>query len=670
MPEYNNAPTGQRVEFDPTRSQADVLALCGCDPAHYLEFTFFDARVTRVTYQDGTMASGGDPIIGQEIALQGFFPDVSPSAICAQLYAGEVSVGIQVRGKARTAIQSDLRLSIRPLGFGDETAAAHFETAVRADSLAEPGTSRFLQELAGNRDLQLYFHLNHYTRLDNGTEPEAARLTGDVYGYLWPAATGMADDPRLSHRRLVAHPRLGETPEVEQLFLLEDGRDDQGVPLPITRNTDIDGTYDILPDERLLVLRCLDFVPFLDRAYQTPEVDRYEVYFERDAGDLYVGAFSGTRGEMQETGGLLVFPLPSGVSGDILAPLAVAVVKQGAFRQPLMLETEWDLVLESDRGVTLSSGGKTSVTARVYLRNRPVAGHKVRLRTQSRNRRSPVVARLSAAEAVTSADGRITTELTAVDLRNTGGVPDPVTGQTLNELPWDRYYGNYLYLEIDNPLRRTNPPVEQVEIAARVLHAIPASPVTAVPAFDTDIRALFAYHARYFPWLHVVEQDGKYARFLDLENYDSFRGLAEEVVRRLSLPPEDPMKMPRSRDFPPGGVELIRRWIAGGMPRSAISHPDPADPNPPGGNTVKTSFAKDIKPLFRAKDINHMKTFVNPPVPLDDYDYMKQPAHAQKVYERVTSTDDHKRMPRPPDQPWTNAQQDLFKRWMDEGYNP
>src|SRR5947208_3553244 len=90
MPEYNNDPTDQRVDFDPSRSQAEVMTLCGCDPAHYLEFTFFDTRITRLTYQDGTASSAGDPVMGQEVALRGFFPDVSPSAICARLYAGEI----------------------------------------------------------------------------------------------------------------------------------------------------------------------------------------------------------------------------------------------------------------------------------------------------------------------------------------------------------------------------------------------------------------------------------------------------------------------------------------------------------------------------------------------------------------------------------------------------
>ena len=38
---------------------------------------------------------------------------------------------------------------------------------------------------------------------------------------------------------------------------------------------------------------------------------------------------------------------------------------------PLMIESEWDCMLESERGLTLSSGHTTEVIARVYQRNRP-----------------------------------------------------------------------------------------------------------------------------------------------------------------------------------------------------------------------------------------------------------------------------------------------------------
>ncbi len=42
----------------------------------------------------------------------------------------------------------------------------------------------------------------------------------------------------------------------------------------------------------------------------------------------------------------------------------------------------------------------------------------------------------------------------------------------------------------------------------------------------------------------------------------------------------------------------------------------------------QASFARDIKPLFRAVDVSHMKSYG---VKLDDYTYMSNPDHANKV---------------------------------------
>jgi hypothetical protein len=78
------------------------------------------------------------------------------------------------------------------------------------------------------------------------------------------------------------------------------------------------------------------------------------------------------------------------------------------------------------------------------------------------------------------------------------------------------------------------------------------------------------------------------------------------------------------------------------------------------------SFAKDIKPLFRAVDIQHMKPFG---VLLDDYTYMSNAtenhANAQAVYDQLSSQS------MPPGGPfWTTVQLALFTNWMEGGYQP
>jgi hypothetical protein len=568
MPRYNNSPRKQGEAFKPQDPKPQVMRLCGCNPAHYFDFEFLDVVATQVTYRDGTQAVTGDAVLGAHVRLVGLLPDVSPSAICALLFAGRLQLGGVLGGKVSTAIQSHLRLSIRPLPWGGESTAAHFDARVTVRQRQDLDGSRFAAELEIG-DLDLHFQLNRYTEVPLSAPaegevqpPEADWLTGDVYGYLRPAAPTPGQGAlRLSNRRVVAHPRLRGSGEVERTYLLNTADP------AITFNTDIEGSYDLLVDEELLTLRYLDFVPFLDRKHTTPQMDHYDVYFEGPDGRVEVGRFVGDHKAMKQTGGLVVLPLPSGTADRDDLRLAVDVVRAGVFAQPLMLEPELDFVLESPRALFLASGGEAEVTARVYRNNRPLAGHRFQalIPRPGPNSRSPVVARFGPLSPATDSDGRAIVKVQALDLRNTGDLLDPVTGQTLDALPFDRYYGNFLYLQIDQPLRRTTPPVERLEVAIRVVHRITPEDIPEVPRFDHIVSRLFAYYLRYYPWLHTIETDSGYKQFLDLSNFGSVSSQATTILDRLERDIHDPDRMPRSRDFPAGGVELFKRWIDAGM---------------------------------------------------------------------------------------------------------
>lgn len=81
------------------------------------------------------------------------------------------------------------------------------------------------------------------------------------------------------------------------------------------------------------------------------------------------------------------------------------------------------------------------------------------------------------------------------------------------------------------------------------------------------------------------------------------------------------------------------------------------------------SFAKDIRPLFRDVDKQCMSRVG---VLLDDYRYMCDPVNnhenAQAVYDSLTG----KTTPRMPKGGpfWTQAQLDLYAKWMADGYQP
>ena len=79
------------------------------------------------------------------------------------------------------------------------------------------------------------------------------------------------------------------------------------------------------------------------------------------------------------------------------------------------------------------------------------------------------------------------------------------------------------------------------------------------------------------------------------------------------------------------------------------------------------SFATDIKPLFRAIDVSHMKPFG---VDLDDYSYMSNSDNADTV---LATLSPHNGEPpsMPPGGPyWTAAQLALFVQWQKDGYQP
>ncbi|HLI97804.1 MAG TPA: hypothetical protein VKT72_17175 [Candidatus Baltobacteraceae bacterium] len=81
--------------------------------------------------------------------------------------------------------------------------------------------------------------------------------------------------------------------------------------------------------------------------------------------------------------------------------------------------------------------------------------------------------------------------------------------------------------------------------------------------------------------------------------------------------------------------------------------------------TGSVSFERDIRPLFRPIDIEHMSGM---DVPLDDYSFMSDKENAQNVLEYLNG----KKQPQmPPGGPfWSEDQLSLFARWMEQGCRP
>ena len=84
------------------------------------------------------------------------------------------------------------------------------------------------------------------------------------------------------------------------------------------------------------------------------------------------------------------------------------------------------------------------------------------------------------------------------------------------------------------------------------------------------------------------------------------------------------------------------------------------------------TYAADIKPLFRPKDLSCM---ARQGVLLEDPQYMCDPAgsalfpdhaNARLVHARLTD----EQRPMPPDGPWPQVQIDAYAAWMSDGFTP
>jgi hypothetical protein len=86
-----------------------------------------------------------------------------------------------------------------------------------------------------------------------------------------------------------------------------------------------------------------------------------------------------------------------------------------------------------------------------------------------------------------------------------------------------------------------------------------------------------------------------------------------------------------------------------------------------GEHMPQVSFARDIRPLFRAVDISHMNSYG---IKLDDYTFMADPDNANNVLGTLSPHEDD-----PPSMPpggpyWTADQLALFTQWQTDGYQP
>jgi hypothetical protein len=595
-PIYNNEPGNPERYFDGSITPREVhdKITAGVEPLKYFEFEFLDVFIHKITYSNGTCATkdSEDPIIGKKILLKGLLVDTSPHLERGRLFAGEFRVLDVFMGKVELGVQSDLFKIIKNDEVKVNKYSADFETnlydlASLQNVFVSTSNSKFLREL-GNQSLKMYYHVSHY---------DFSSLEGDVFGYI-----GLKNPEQNSNNIRISKRRVLITSNIDS-ELQEDlglGRFDKESN-DVGRN-DMEGTYEILERNRIIIFRYLNSIPFTDSEYSIPKGYRFFI-------DLYYGNNKVNLGSNTEihldphsisnSGGVHVIQIPIDIKSIAELGIEVKCKKISGIEKTYMKEPEFDMVLYNHPNyLVLSSNEKTELAFNIFEKNKKMKkfdGIEL-LVGYHENLRSPLVAWPIGKPYLK--EEQYVCNIQARNLENSGEIVDPIFGtdpesksehsemrvKISGDLPWDRYYGNYIFVK----LKVNTNIVMQQNIPVRVLHSVPIEKlkddVTNLnkSVIQDIVSKLMRYYTRYFPWLHTeyayvrekIKPKKIYKQFLNIddlnylteEDVNHWHAIHESVnminhlLERLERDEGDWKKMPRSRDLPINGVEFLKLW--------------------------------------------------------------------------------------------------------------
>jgi hypothetical protein len=603
-PLYNNTPYNTEKYFDEeiTPKIAKKEITYGVEPLEYFEFKFHNVNIKMVTYDDGMSISRKeeDVLIGKQVMLKGLLIDTAPHLERSRLFAGEVRIIDLMMGKLEEGFESDLFTTIRgDKGKDAMNFSADFESKIYnihslAGDFITTENSRFFRELdLYNINLKIYFHLSKFNY---------ATLEGEVHGYIGLHIPELDDQRfRIHGRRLLIDPCI--TDELKKDFMIQSYQEEAK---EVARN-DLEGTYEILREKKLVVLRYLNCIPYLDTHHKIPAGYTFFVIPLNNGNEIKSDLpleIKVDQESVSRSGGICVVHFPDNF--DDLSGLSLLVVTRKNMGNALafMKEPEYDLLINNNQKyLVLESGKKAELKVLVYQNNCPAKDKNIRVILETyENDRSPTVARWTTSRA-SSDNSLLTCYIQAHNIEDSEEIEDPVTGidpktekirgKISGDLPWDRYYGNYLSIKIDNnSIRRDNKKelVIKFNIPVRVLHSVRLDRLKDdidqlnIEKIQEVVTKLLSYYARYYPWLHTqytytglppqparlaYQQFLKireYLSYVDKEGVDNWDAVEHCVTRinhfldRLTKPDDDWRKMPRSRDFPFNGIEFLNMY--------------------------------------------------------------------------------------------------------------
>jgi hypothetical protein len=643
-PLYNNNPNNTEKYFDdnfkPEVVKENVTK--GVDPVEYFEFRFDDVYVRKVTYDDGTSTSeeDDDTVIGKRLMLKAFLVDTAPHLERSRLFAGDFRATDLMMGKLDEGFESDLFTTIRgkdafvgekdpPLPFSADFECKIYDVQNLAGDFISNENSRFYREsdIASNT-FKIYFHLSKFYY---------STLQGEVHGYIGLHVPELDEHSvRIHGRRLLIDPSISK--ELKNDFKLDFYQKESNSVL----RYDLEGTYEILVEKKLVVLRYLNFIPYLDAHNMLPAGYRFfvKLFINGNEIDTYSQSeIKVDQNSISESGGICVIKFQGNI--DFLSELSMSVIteKNKEEDQCFMKEPEYDLLISNDQKyLVLESKKKEELKIQVYQKNYLAKNKNIRVVLETNeNDNSPTVARWSTSEATSNNDSQLTCYVQALDLEDSKEIDDSVIikvdeetkeiikGKLSGDLPWDRYYGNYLSIKIDsNSIGSDNnkEPTIKFNIPVRVLHSVPLEKLKddIVQLDNKDkiqevMTKILSYYVRYYPWLHTVyvykglppklqsatlayEQFLKIREFLiyvnkdDLDDWELVQNCVNNInhfLDRLIKEDNDWKKMPRSRDFPFNGVEFLKMYKASIIDNMISAIKDERDSN------IKTRSENEIQ---------------------------------------------------------------------------
>jgi hypothetical protein len=661
-PLYNNTPSNPEKYFDDSISPEIVkkrITEEGVDPVEYFEFTFRDVFITKVTYDDGTSANEkeSDAVIGKRLILKGLLVDVAPHLLRSRLFAGEFRIIDLMMGKLEESSESDLFTTIRgnkksgdsvkpPLPYSADFECRIYEMQNLADGFISRENSRFFREFdLENSNFKIYFHLSKFY---------FSKLEGEVHGYIGLHVPELDDHHvRIHGRRLLVDPSV--TDELKKDFKIDPYREESNE----VGRYDLEGTYEILTEKRLVVLRYLNFIPYMDSDNTTPPGYTFFVKLLNNGTEIKSNLQSEIkvdRESISQSGGVYIVQFSGSIEDLSMLSMSVITKKNNENTQTFMIEPKYDLLVDNDKKyLILESGKKEELKIQLYEKNCPSKNRNIRVILDDyEHASSPKVARWAKNEGTPkpNEDSLLTCYVQAHDLENSEEIDDSVIlrvdeeekqifdekntfdeekkeikierGKLFGDLPWDRYYGNYISMKIDNNSIKSDnkkEPTIKFNIPVRVLHSVRLDENN----LGDDINGLnkekiqevmtkiLSYYVRYYPWLHTeYRYKGRlseparlgYSQFLkirefliyvdgnDLDNWELLKRCVDNInhfLDRLTRDDNDWKKMPRSRDFPFNGVEFLKMYKASIIEKMESAINDERD------RTIKSMGESDIE---------------------------------------------------------------------------